>query len=378
MIKNVFNIFKRKLANGKIIYYYYIYDSEGNRKQYSTGETDERKAYEVCLERMKNGTLCAQRSLSFGQYAADFFNYDTSPYIQRKLRRGFTYSRTYAALEQGQLRLHILPFFADYKIDEIDNHVIDSFIDRLLDKGLSRTSVNHILKLLNIIFKYAWEHRIIENNPMLTIKMLKNDTREKGLFTQQEITALFFTEHACERVWHGYQEEFLLTLTAYASGCRLGELQALQISDLEGDMIHVEHSLDRLCGIKSTKTGKDRVIPISPTLSAALNQLIIKHTGPFVFGKNNGERPIRHDEFYPILHSALETIGITKQERITRNLSFHSFRHGFTSRLLARGIPPHLVQALTGHSTRQMLDHYTHVSTAEISTLYEHIPLTNY
>jgi hypothetical protein len=51
--KNMFNIFPKKLKTNAIIYYYYIYDKDGKRKQYSTGKSNEKEAYQECLRLAK-------------------------------------------------------------------------------------------------------------------------------------------------------------------------------------------------------------------------------------------------------------------------------------------------------------------------------------
>ena len=42
--------------------------------------------------------------------------------------------------------------------------------------------------------------------------------------------------------------------------------------------------------------------------------------------------------------------------------SYHSLRHTFVTRAIEAGVPPPIVQALVGHSTAAMTEHYTHVS----------------
>ena len=40
----------------------------------------------------------------------------------------------------------------------------------------------------------------------------------------------------------------------------------------------------------------------------------------------------------------------------------HSFRHTFVTRAIEAGVPPHVVQAIVGHSSAAMTEHYTHLS----------------
>jgi len=56
---------------------------------------------------------------------------------------------------------------------------------------------------------------------------------------------------------------FSLNVTASQTGMRIGELQALQWSDISDDMITVSKSWSPVFGIGPTKNGKTRYVPIT-------------------------------------------------------------------------------------------------------------------
>ncbi|WP_041610293.1 tyrosine-type recombinase/integrase [Treponema brennaborense] len=66
-----------------------------------------------------------------------------------------------------------------------------------------------------------------------------------------------------------YQLENIL---AMYTGMRAGEIQTLRVEDIHEDYILVAHSWDDYIGIKSTKNGEDRPVPISKKLHDALLQ----------------------------------------------------------------------------------------------------------
>jgi integrase len=79
----------------------------------------------------------------------------------------------------------------------------------------------------------------------------------------------------------------------------------------------------------------------------------------FVFHGVNGKRPIGNKDIYVKLYSAFKNIGISSKEREERNITFHSWRHLYNS--LMRGkIHDSKLQRLTGHQTKEMVEHYTH------------------
>jgi site-specific recombinase XerD len=364
--QNPFNIFPRKLKNGTIVYYYYIYDQNGKRKQYSTGKVTEKDAYQECLRLLKLNRLNRHSSLDFEKYCEKWFVYDDCEYIQNKLLHGFSYSRSHAENQRSKLVKHIIPFFYGKQLDNISAYDVECLSKNLKQKGLSNTSVNHNLKTLAIIFNWAERRNEISYNPMKEVLKLKTDTKEKGLFSNDETHKLLFSENVISDIWNGDTGSWLLNLTAYKTGCRLGELQALQKKDIKNGYISVEHSLDRKYGIKSTKTNKIREVPIGQDLENLLKKHIDCIFGEYVFGKEYGRRPIRHDEVYKAYWAAANKIGLSRDMLKLRNITWHSYRHSFSTRMISQGISEPLVRAMTGHSSQKMLDHYTHIGIQEL------------
>ena len=49
---------------------------------------------------------------------------------------------------------------------------------------------------------------------------------------------------------------------------------------------------------------------------------------------------------------------------VCRGLRFHDLRHTVVTRLLEAGEPDHVVESITGHLSRRMLEHYSHIRLA--------------
>jgi site-specific recombinase XerD len=265
--------------------------------------------------------------------------------------------------------IHASPYFGEKPLDDITEDDIEGYIKYLKEKGLANTSINHNLAIIKIIFNYAEKRNEILYNPLKQIGKLKSDTKEKGTFTNEEAMKLFYSENMVSTIWSNDINNWLLNFTAYRTGMRLGELQALREKDIHEDYISVEHSLDRKYGIKGTKTEKSRSIPINNELKELLYNHIKNNSGDYVFGKDGGNRPIRHDEVYKAFWQATFKIGISKAALKSRKISFHSWRHSFTTRLVAQGIAKPMIKAMTGHSSGEMLEHYTHIGIEELNKI---------
>ena len=164
-----------------------------------------------------------------------------------------------------------------------------------------------------------------------------------------------------EKVWNGNKLQFLINYTAYITGMRQGECLALTTASLHDTYIHVKHSWDRKYGLKSTKSGKERYVPIPPDLSLELKSLAEIRGGRFVFAGSTLFKPVDYKAVQKHFKWALENIGIDEGERRRRRLSFHSFRHGANTRMKIAGIPDAVVRSIIGHSSAQLSEHYTQI-----------------
>jgi integrase len=71
-------------------------------------------------------------------------------------------------------------------------------------------------------------------------------------------------------------------------------------------------------------------------------------------------QPMNERFFVNALRRELKGIGIAIDEQKNRNISFHSLRHSFITLGRLDGISDLEIQAVAGHSTRRMLEHYSH------------------
>jgi integrase len=64
----------------------------------------------------------------------------------------------------------------------------------------------------------------------------------------------------------------------------------LRLENITGTVINVEHSWNRLDGLKCTKTGKNRSVPVSPELGTALWQYILNIVSQAIFFHSMAEK----------------------------------------------------------------------------------------
>jgi len=356
-LKEDFTIFPRTLNSGKIVWYYQTYDRDGKRTTArSTGQKTKTAARAYCQQLMKSGNLVATNVSSFKEYTANWFVYDKCPYIRSKLSRGKSYSKNNANIQRGNLKKYLIPVFGNLKLDKITPDKIEKWLFSFLDKGLSNKTANNNLNTLSVILTEAERLGILKDNPIKKVAPLTNESKLKGILTLDEIKNLFSD-------YSNWDNIHILTanLLAATTGLRLGEIQALQFENVHDRYIHVCHSYERGgYGLKGTKTGKTRDVPIPSKVSDLIIQLNEYSSDGFIFSYDAGKKPIYYKTITSGLYTAMGNIGISDAERRERNITFHSWRHFFNTTLRSQGVMDSKVQTITGHATQSMTEHYTH------------------
>jgi len=159
-----------------------------------------------------------------------------------------------------------------------------------------------------------------------------------------------------------------LVLFYCLSGCRTSEALALQWKHVHLDRaeVHFTESLalqqDGSLKRKSTKTGKSRVLHLSPTLLQMLTARYQRHGSPdgeaLVFPSPRGGIINRSNFSRRVWRRCLEAVGIPYQPRKTTP---YKMRHTAISHSLKAGVSPQDVAAQVGHTPRTLWDKYASV-----------------
>lgn len=155
-----------------------------------------------------------------------------------------------------------------------------------------------------------------------------------------------------------------LFITLYYSGCRIGELQALETADYNGDSINISKTYSRktIDGsayiINDTKNYRQRTIPLVPRNIAVLDEWIEykKKNGisqKYLFG---GDEPVSQGAIQAAFGQAIEKSGLA-------HIRIHDFRHSCATRLYDNtGGDVLLVARYIGDTVAQTTKTYAHLS----------------
>lgn len=151
-----------------------------------------------------------------------------------------------------------------------------------------------------------------------------------------------------------------LIMTLYSTAMRRAELCQLKVRDIDSQRMMIR--------IEQGKGGRDREVPLSPTLLKTL-RVYWRWMKPKTYlfpGTVKGWRadvPISVNTVWLACHQAAQAAGITKR------FSPHSLRHSCATHWLEAGTDLRTIQLLLGHSTLEHTLVYLHLSHKHLQTV---------
>ena len=270
---------------------------------------------------------------------------------------------------QGALNSHILPALGDYKVKDIRKTNLQLLVNKMAEKGLTR-SIEITKVTLNQIFEMAIDESIILKNPTRGLSFPKQVKPKKRSLTDEE-TKLILT---CPLELN--ESAFISTL--FYTGIRRGEIVALSKNDINlekkelqiKNAVSFEHNQSILKSPKSIAAV--RKIPIPDELLSILKEHYEQTNSFFLFPSNTGEIMTETvlRRFWKRIIGKINIYagGNNKIFAISKDISMHIFRHNYTTILRRSGVDAKTAQVLLGHeSIKMMLEVYDHISDTDVS-----------
>lgn len=265
-----------------------------------------------------------------------------------------TYERYKLIVEQ-----HIKEKIGEMELDDLSPLILQKFITGLLldgnrrtGKGLSANTVNAVISVIQSSLKTA--HVLELRKEYVAGKLKRPKLKEKPVecFTRAE-------QKQIERfVLNGSKDKLYGILLCLYSGLRIGELIALQWSD-------IDFSKGILTVSKSCYDGKDgliidepktasscRTIPLPKQLFPILRGIRKKSDSLFVV--SNHGKPVSVRSYQRSFELILKKLKIAHR-------GFHSLRHTFATRALECGMDVKTLSEILGHKNPTVtLNRYAH------------------
>jgi integrase/recombinase XerC len=244
----------------------------------------------------------------------------------------------------------------DIRMDELR-----SYVAALHEAGYAKSTIARRLASLRSFFRFGQRQGWMNGNPA---KALRNPRKSQTLphfLSTEEIGRLLSTPPSVEEM--GLRDRAILE-TTYSAGLRVSEVVGLNDGDLDfaGGVIRVRG-----------KGRRERIAPLGSYAIKALQKWLANRRlaadapqgrlAP-VFTNRFGRR-LTTRSVGRMLEKHLAIAGL--DQRTTP----HTLRHSFATHLLDRGADIRSVQELLGHKSLVTTQIYTHVSTANLRSVYE-------
>lgn len=268
-----------------------------------------------------------------------------------------------------QLYNHLIPIFGGMKLDKIVPATIQQFVNGIAPKLVNFKAIHSIN---NRILQHGVLLQVLATNPARDVILPKKQKkgREAVRFIEPEHLKQFL-DHAEQLASTSFSKyyQFVIFKLLLATGCRIGELSALEWSDidLEAGTISISktYSMElHIIGTTKTKAGT-RIISIDKKTALLLKQyrnrqrlmfLEVGACAPDVVFATTVREYLPRISLQEIINRRCKALGIPR-------FTCHAFRHTHASLLLNAGISYKELQYRLGHSNISMtLDTYGHLS----------------
>ena len=283
-----------------------------------------------------------------------FLNYlryerNTSPLTVQTYEEGLREFESYLSLRDSRLSL-----------GEADADLIRDWMESLMDKGNTASTINKKLSALRSFYRFALKRKLVDKDPAYCITGPKKSKPLPQFLREREMDNLL---DMLEWDGNNYKDVRARTilLLLYETGLRRSELVGLDDADVD-----FATSQLKVTG----KRNKQRIVPFGTELAEALTQYKAIRDGQqtkrcgALFLNDKGER-MTGMQVYSIVHKYLTAVTSLKKR------SPHVLRHTFATAMLNNGAGLESIKNLLGHESVSTTEIYAHTTFEQLKRVYK-------
>ncbi|MBE7025017.1 MAG: site-specific integrase [Ruminococcaceae bacterium] len=261
---------------------------------------------------------------------------------------------------------HILPFLGKNRIDKLNVTLLEDWKTAINEKGLSFTMRKNIYSVLRAMLNYAVRIDLLPKNPLHRVGNFKDAYEKKEAlqyYTAEQFQKFIAAAYA-DAQETGDMRYYAFFSTLFYTGARKGEANALDWTDLDGDILHIGKN------IVQKLEGDDRITPPKNKSSDRTLQVPLPLLAVFEeqrkWQKKNGVYS-KHAKICGGLHALRDTSIEKKNKQYAEKaglpkIRIHDFRHSHASLLANEGINIQEIARRLGHSKIEMTwNTYSHL-----------------
>lgn len=242
--------------------------------------------------------------------------------------------------------------------ESVDSDVIRSWMESMMDKGNTATSINRRLSAVRSLYRFALSRGIVDRDPAHGLKGPKGKKLLPQYLRESEMDRLLADDMWTDEM--GDLRARTIILMFYSTGIRLSELTGLDNAsvDLAAQQLKVRG-----------KGNKERLIPFGSELQKALRLYTERRDaetpsdGQAFFVGDDGQR-MTSQQVRQIVQHHLSRVTTMKKR------SPHVLRHTFATAMLNNEAGIESVKKLLGHSKLSTTEIYTHTTFEQLRRAY--------
>lgn len=244
-------------------------------------------------------------------------------------------------------------------VDTADTEDIRGWIEAMMDRGNSASSICRRLSAVRSMYRYALARGLVSHDPAHIVRGPKKSRYLPQFVREDDMDRLLDSAEWGSDYISTRARTILILL--YETGMRASELTSLDDSSVDFTQGEI-----RVTG----KGNKQRVIPFGDELRTQLQQYISQRNQEWpqradsALILNDRGRRITYEQLRKEVMMRLSAIGNLAKR------SPHVLRHSFATAMLNNGADLESVQKLLGHSELSTTEIYTHTTFEQLKKVY--------
>ncbi len=225
------------------------------------------------------------------------------------------------------------PALADKMVRDITTADLRRVLDYYTEGGgavkpLSKSYITKIKALFTQLYNYATSNNIVDRNYAALVKLPKMQDAKARAFTDLEFAVL-------EKGWSTVSGGDACYVLCY-TGWRVSEFCALT-------RFSYDPKEQVLRGGLKTDAGRDRIVPVHPKIRPIIERWYAASTG-VLYPRPDGTAYNKDTFKRQVWEPCMEALGLPK------DLTPHSARHTWGTKMSAAGVPAEDIQRIMGHA----------------------------
>jgi integrase/recombinase XerC len=242
--------------------------------------------------------------------------------------------------------------------ESIDSDVIRDWMESMMDKGNTATSVNRRLSSVRSLYRFALSRKLVENDPSHGITGPKRKKLLPQYLRESEMDTLL--DEVLQADTFEVTRARTIIYIFYATGIRLSELTGLDDASVDFTSRQIKvHG----------KRNKERIVPFGDELFAELQNYV----------EQRDREVTRQDNAFLVTNKGIRMTPQQVRNEVRRQLtkvtslkkrSPHVLRHTFATAMLNHSAGIENVKKLLGHESISTTEIYTHTTFEQLKSVY--------